>query len=160
MANRIMVVDDAKDIRRTLQVILTDEGHNVIIAENGFQAIEMASEEPIDLIFMDIRMPGMDGVDAFLQIKEILPDCVVVMMTGYAMESLIEKALSEGAKTCLRKPVSIEQLLEITKEVLPKSSIARRIMVVDDAEDIRDTLQVILTDEGRDVIPSKMDFRQ
>ena len=50
--------------------------------------------------------------------------------------------------------------MEITKEVLPKSSIARRIMVVDDAEDIRDTLQVILTDEGRDVIPSKMDFRQ
>jgi CheY-like chemotaxis protein len=70
---------------------------------------------------MDIRMPGMDGVDALLKIKEILPDCVVVMMTGYAIESLIKRALSEGAKTCLRKPVSIEQLLEIAEEVVPAS---------------------------------------
>ena len=73
------------------------------------------------MIFMDIRMPGMDGVETFLKIKEILPDCIVVMMTGYAVESLIEKALSQGAKTCLSKPVSIEQLLEIADEVVPES---------------------------------------
>jgi len=159
MTNRIMVVDDAEDIRHTLQVILTDEGHNVITAENGFRAIELASEGPIGLIFMDIRMPGMDGVDALLKIKEILPDCVVVMMTGYAVESLIQKALSGGAKACLSKPVSIEQLLEIAEEVMPNSFIAPRIMVVDDAEDIRDTLQVILTDGGRDVITAENGFQ-
>ena len=69
---------------------------------------------------MDIRMPGMDGVETFLKIKEILPDCIVVMMTGHAVESLIEQALSEGAKTCLSKPVSIEQLLEIVDQTMPK----------------------------------------
>jgi CheY-like chemotaxis protein len=121
MTGRIMVVDDDSALRMTLQEILMDEGRDVITAEDGFQAIQLASEGPIDLIFMDIRMPGMDGVETFLKIKEILPDCIVVMMTGYAVESLIEKALSQGAKTCLSKPVSIEQLLEIADEVVPES---------------------------------------
>lgn len=118
MTNTIMVVDDDTALRSTLQEILMDEGLDVISAEDGFQAIQMASECQIALILMDIRMPGMNGVEAFLKIKEILPDCTVVMMTGYAVEALIQKALSEGAKTCLSKPVSIEQLLAIVHEVL------------------------------------------
>lgn len=121
MTGRIMVVDDDLALRMTLQEILTDEGWDVISAADGFQAIQMASESQIALIFMDIRMPGMNGVDAFLAIKEILPACVVVLMTGHSVESLVEKALSEGAKTVLSKPVSIEQLLEIVDEVVPES---------------------------------------
>ena len=77
------------------------------------------SVSQIALILMDIRMPGMDGVEAFLKIKEILPDCTVVMMTGQAVESRIQVALAEGAKTCLTKPISIEQVLEIVDEVVP-----------------------------------------
>lgn len=119
MARKIMVVDDDTDLRTTLQDILTRKGWEVVSAKDGFQAIELASEGDIDLIFMDIRMPGMDGVEAFLKIKQILPDCIVVMMTGNAVESLIEQALSEGAKTCLSKPVSIEEILEIVEETMP-----------------------------------------
>lgn len=119
MANKIMVVDDDTDLRSTLQEILMDEGLDVISAEDGFQAVQMASQCQIALILMDIRMPGMDGVEAFLKIKEILPDCTVVMMTGQAVESRIQIALSEGAKTCLTKPISIEQVLEIVDEVVP-----------------------------------------
>ena len=120
MSYRIMVVDDDTDFRDTLQRILITNGLEVITAEDGLQAIQFASEGNIDLIFMDIRMPRMDGIEAFLKIKEILPNCIVVMMTGYAVESQIEKALAEGAKTCLSKPVSIEQLLEIVDETMPK----------------------------------------
>ena len=121
MTGRIMVVDDDSALRETLHEILTDEGRDVVSAKDGFQAIQMASESQIALIFMDIRMPGMNGVDAFLAIKEILPDCVVVLMTGHSLESLVEKALSEGAKTVLSKPVSIEHLLEIVDEVVSES---------------------------------------
>ena len=121
MTNRIMVVDDDADFRRTLQVILMDEGWDVILAEDGFQAVQMASESDIFLIFMDIRMPDMDGVETLSKIKEILPDCIVVMMTGHALEFLIEKALSEGAMTCLSKPILIEPLLKIVDEVMPQS---------------------------------------
>ena len=121
MTGKIMVVDDDLDLRITLQEILMDEGRDVVAAEDGIQAVQMASESRIALIFMDIQMPRMNGVDAFLEIKEILPDCVVVMMTGFAVEDLIEKALSEGARTVLSKPVSIEQILEIMREVVPES---------------------------------------
>ena len=82
MTRKIMVVDDDTDLRMTLQDILIGKGREVVSAKDGFQAIEIASEGDIDLIFMDIRMPGMDGVETFLKIKEILPNCAVVMMTG------------------------------------------------------------------------------
>jgi len=121
MTNQIMVVDDDADFRRTLEVILMDEGWDVISAGDGFQAVQMAGKSDISLIFMDIRMPDMDGVETLSKIKEILPDCIVVMMTGHALEFLIEKALSEGAMTCLNKPILIEQLLKIVDEVMPQS---------------------------------------
>ena len=119
MTSRIMVVDDDVDLRTTLQEILADEGRDVVSAEDGIQAVQMASEGPFALIFMDIQMPGMNGVDAFLVIKDLRPDCKVVLMTGYSVESLVRTALSEGAINVLGKPVSIEQILEITDEVVP-----------------------------------------
>ena len=121
MTRRIMVVDDDPALRMTLEEILTDEGHDVISAEDGYQAIRFASENPIALIFMDIRMPGMTGIDAFSRIKEILPDCVVVLMTGHAVQSLVDEAWEQGAREILQKPVIIDRLLEIVDEVVPRS---------------------------------------
>lgn len=120
MAGAIMIVDDDRDFRTTLHEILQDEGWGVVSTEDGYQAIQLASMSPFDLVFMDIRMPGIDGVETFLKIKETLPECMVVMMTGHADQSLIKKALREGAITCLRKPVSIEQVLEIASKALPQ----------------------------------------
>ena len=119
MNSQIMVVDDDSDFRWTLETILADEGRDVISAKDGYQAIQMVSESQVALIFMDIQMPGINGVDALIEIKKILPDCTVVIMTGHAVGSLIEKALSEGAKTVLHKPISIERLLNIVEEVVP-----------------------------------------
>ena len=121
MTGRIMVVDDDSALRMTLQEILMDEGRDVISAADGFQAIQMATEGEIALILMDIQMPGMNGVEAFLEIKEIRPDCVVAMMTGYAADSLAQQAIAEGAMAILQKPLSIEQLLEIVNEVVAES---------------------------------------
>ena len=67
MTREIMVVDDDTDLRTALQDILIGKGREVVSAKDGFQTIEMASEGNIDLIFMDIRMPGMDGVETFLK---------------------------------------------------------------------------------------------
>ena len=120
MASRIMVVDDDA-LRFTLKEILEDEGRDVISAEDGYQAIERASQTPISLIFMDIQMPGMNGVETFLKIKESLPECVVVMMTGFSVEDLVKKAQKEGAYTVLHKPIAIEQVLDILEKVVPET---------------------------------------
>ena len=121
MASRIMVVDDDAALRFTLKEILEDEGRDVISAEDGYQAIERASQTPISLIFMDIQMPGMNGVETFLKIKEILPECVVVMMTGFSVEDLVKQAQKEGAYTVLHKPIAIEQVLDILEKVVPET---------------------------------------
>lgn len=116
MTPKIMIVDDDTEYRDTIQELLTGEGMDVIAAKDGFEAIQMASENLIDLILMDIWMPGMDGVEALSKIKEFLPDCTVILMTGYAPEDHIQYAMSKGAKACLRKPLTIQQLLKIVNE--------------------------------------------
>ena len=118
-SNAILVVDDDMALRETLQEILTDEGRTVVTAEDGFDAIEQVNHAPFSLIFMDIQMPGINGVEAFLRIKLIQPECTVVMMTGFAVEDLIKQAVSEGVYTVLHKPLSVEQLLEIVEQVVP-----------------------------------------
>ena len=121
MNSRIMFVDDDDGFRTTLVEILMEEGRDVVSAENGIQAVRMASGGNIALIFMDIQMPGMNGVEAFLKIKEILPGCVVAMMTGYAADSLAQQAIAEGAVTILQKPLSIENIFELIAKVMPEA---------------------------------------
>src|SRR5579859_476673 len=88
----ILVVDDQSGIRLTLKGILGKRGYKVAIAESGEQAIEAVRKEHFQLILMDIKMPGISGVDAFIQIKEIAPDTTVILMTAYAMEAEIRRA--------------------------------------------------------------------
>ena len=113
MNDRIMVVDDDPSLRFTLLEILMDEGHEVISAEDGYQAIQRTTEGPISLIFMDITMPGINGLEAFMEIKRILPNCTVVMMTGFPGDELIKVASAEGVYTVLQKPIAVEQVLDL-----------------------------------------------
>lgn len=96
------------------------KGLDVITAEDGSQAIQAASENPIGLTLTNVQMPGINGVDAFIEIKMVLPECAVVIMTGHAVESLIQKALSEGALICSSNPISIEQILVIADEYVTR----------------------------------------
>ena len=124
MTRRIMIVDDDSALRMTLEEILIDEGQDVISAEDGYRAVELASEGQFALIFMDVQMPGMNGVDALIKIKEILPDCAVVMMTGFSVDALVRRALSEGALTILTKPIAFEQMIEILDQVFSETTSA------------------------------------
>ena len=117
MTRRVMIVDDDWANRITLQEILKQEGWEVVLAEDGPQALQIATESRISLIIMDIHLAGINGIDTHLTIKEILPDCAVVMMTGYSVETLVQQALSQGAMAVLQKPLSIERLLEISRKV-------------------------------------------
>ncbi len=114
---KILIVDDEESLRVSLASILELEGYDVKTAENGFKAIEMVKEEFFDIVFSDIRMPGISGTETFKEIKKIRPDIIGVMMTAYAMNDLIVDALNSGAFTCISKPFEIDTILSTIKEV-------------------------------------------
>ena len=115
----VLIVDDDKGIRFTLEGIIDDEGYMVRGAEDGYQAIELVKEIDFQWIFMDIRMPGINGVETYLEIKKISPNSMVVMMTGFSVEELVTQALEEGVFAVLYKPLPVEQVLDILKSGEP-----------------------------------------
>ena len=141
---KVLVVDDQKGMRLTLAAILDDQGYDVTEVEDGYRAIEVLEQVPFDLVFMDIKMPGINGVQTFREIKKIVPKSVVVMMTGFAVEDLIKEALDEGAFSVIYKPFDMESVLNLVDSVL-KSVL---ILVVDDQSSERESLISILTDKG------------
>ncbi len=113
----ILVVDDLRSIRLTLGEILEDKGHDVVTAEDGYQAIEAAKKTHFDAILMDIKMPGINGVQTFGEIKKIDPKAVVIMMTAYTDEDLVSRAITRGAYTCIYKPFDVEKVIALVEDI-------------------------------------------
>jgi two-component system response regulator HydG len=143
----VLIVDDDQSLRWTMSLILEHKGYVVETAADGAEAVARVQERPFDIVLMDIRMPVMNGVQALKQIRVIRPQTVVVMMTAYAVEDLIQDALIEGAFAILDKPVEIEQIINIigTSVKVRQSAL---ILVVDDDQATRITLQNRLTKQG------------
>jgi two-component system response regulator HydG len=141
----ILVVDDLRSIRLTLGGILEDKGHNVVTVEDGYQAIEAVKKTHFDAIFMDIKMPGINGVQTFREVKKIDPRTAVIMMTAYSVEDLVKEALEEGAYTIVYKPFDIDKIISLIDELLCERIL---ILVVDDQFGDRETLKTILEDKG------------
>jgi DNA-binding NtrC family response regulator len=147
MKTNVLVVDDLKSIRLTLGGMLEDEGCNVVLAENGYQAIEAAKQTPFDLVFMDIKMPGINGVQTFRELKKINPEAVVIMMTAYSVEDLIREALEEGAYAVVYKPFDVDKIVSIIESALQKTLI----LIVDESFTDRENLKTILEERGYSV---------
>lgn len=113
----VLVVDDEDSIRRLLQDVLTHFGHQVVTCEDGGDAIEIAADRNFDLVFLDIRMPGMSGVEVLKKLREVCPDSIYVMITGYARDDIVEECLRSGASDCLGKPFSLAQVKKLLDEV-------------------------------------------
>lgn len=141
---KILVVDDMRSMRVTLSGIMEDQGYDVTEVEDGYQAIEAARKTAFELIFIDIKMPGINGVQTFREIKRINPGSVVVMMTGFAVEDLVREALQEGAFSVIYKPFEIEKIVELVESVLKTVLV----LVVDDRSSDREILSQILREKG------------
>lgn len=111
-----LVVDDEEVVRALFSRILGAESFRVETARDGVEAVEKAAQSDFDLIFMDVKLPGKNGVDAFKEIKNSGSEATVIMMTGYAVEKEIEEALRLGARGCLKKPFDIEEIAEILRK--------------------------------------------
>ena len=123
LARSVLVVDDEKNIRVTLADILVGEGYEVRTADTGEKAVKLCHKRRFDVVLLDIRMPGMDGFEAFRLIRREQRDACVIMMSAYSTQEFRQVALDEGAAAFLRKPLDVERVLELIGETRPGSSI-------------------------------------
>jgi two-component system response regulator HydG len=146
----ILIVDDNVSLCRTLSLVLGRQGYAVNTAKDGLEALARVQESPFDMIFMDIKMPLMDGVETYRRIKKIRPEAVVMMMTAYAVEDLVQQALEEGAYGIVYKPLDIGKVVTVIEEA-KETQEGVLVLVVDDDPGICITLKNILIKKGYEV---------
>jgi len=122
---KLLIIDDERGIRNTLKEILADEGHEVEVAENGKQGLEMAQNKAYDLIFSDIKMPELDGLEVLKALKEgeEAIETPVVMISGHGDVETAVQALKLGAYDFLLKPLDLNRILITTKNALESKSL-------------------------------------
>lgn len=122
MAN-IMIVDDSSLIRRNLREILQGMGHQVVAeADDASSAVELYREHAVDLVTMDIQMPGISGIEAVRRIRDADPQALIVMISSMEQKSMVYDAIKQGAKHFIVKPFADDKVREVINSVLgPKA---------------------------------------
>jgi DNA-binding response OmpR family regulator len=141
---RILVVDDDTDICGNLSDILTDLGYLVDSAHDGLAALELVRQRPYDVALLDYKMPGMDGLTLYREIKKQRAGTVSLLVTAYASPATAEEALSAGAWKVVDKPVDFNELLGLVDEAIGQPMV----LVVDDDHDLCATLWDLFRDRG------------
>ena len=114
---RVLVVDDDPSIIETFGAILKSEGYEVLTASSGRDAVALARQEPVDLILLDLVMPGMDGLAALPQLREARPTAPVVILCADVEPDGEVEAFGSGAVAVLLKPPDVDKLLRMVEEL-------------------------------------------
>ena len=117
---KILIIDDERSIRNSLKEILDDEGYDVDVAENGQQGVEMVEKEKYDVIFCDIKMPIMDGVETLGKLIAMGLDSAIVMISGHADVSTAVDCIKKGAFDFIEKPLDLNRILITIKNAKDK----------------------------------------
>jgi two-component system nitrogen regulation response regulator NtrX len=121
MKSRILVIDDEAEIRRSVRMILEYEGYEVVEASSGPEGLAMAEREAPDLVFLDIKMPGMDGLDALQRIRASNETLPVVIISGHGTVSTAVEATKAGAFDFIEKPLASERVLVTIRNALDQT---------------------------------------
>lgn len=140
----ILLVDDDVDICRNMLDILTDLGYRVDAAHDGPTALELVRRTPYDVALLDLRMPGMDGLTLYREIKKLRAGTVAMLVTAYAGPHTAAEALDAGAWRVLPKPVALETLLPLVEQAVGQPLV----LVVDDDNDVCANLWDLLRERG------------
>lgn len=122
---KILVIDDERSIRNTIGELLEMEGHAVKMAENGAAGLELIQNEPFDLVFSDIKMPEMDGIELLEKLTESHPDLVVVMISGHGNIDTAVECIKKGAFDYIEKPIDMNRILITVKNALEKDTLVK-----------------------------------
>lgn len=122
---KILVVDDDPLIRKHLQTVLTHEGYQVATAESGEAALEKLAADTFDVALLDIKMPGVDGMEVLARLRHDSPGTIAIILTGHATLETVFEALRQGAHDYLFKPCRASELRESVKEGLRRRQTMR-----------------------------------
>ncbi|MAH12601.1 MAG: hypothetical protein CMO33_02545 [Verrucomicrobia bacterium] len=114
----ILVVDDHSAMRSTLRDILQDEGYEVQSASSGEEAVDVFEGGNFDAVLMDVRMQGINGVEAFRRMKSLSNSVKVILMSAFSVDEIKEESLEEGAVAFLPKPLDMENLIDLIGETV------------------------------------------
>lgn len=121
MPTKILVVDDEKHIRDSCIKLLQRKRYDAEGAASGVEALEKIGKVVYDLVLLDVRMPGMDGIEVLRRAKEIVPNILVLVLTGHGTIDTANEAMQLGAAGFIRKPIAIEDLAQSIDEALERS---------------------------------------
>jgi DNA-binding NtrC family response regulator len=133
MNEKVLLVDDEEEFVETLAERMRTRGMDVSTSNSGASALQLVDDEDFDVVVLDLKMPGIDGLDALKRIKRRRPNMQVVLLTGYATLEKGVEAIKEGALEFLEKPVDLASLTEAihkaraTKMVLVEKETEERI---------------------------------
>ena len=127
---KILVIDDERSIRNSLKEILADEGYEVDVAEDGVQGYEMAEKEKYSVVFCDIKMPGMDGIEVLDKMVEAGIDSAVVMISGHGDISTAVECIKKGAFDYIPKPLDLNRILITIKNATEKVSLVKETRIL------------------------------
>ena len=155
----LVVVDDDPELCKTMQNVLEKKGYGVTTCATGEEAISLAKERPEEILFIDMKLPTLNGLETYLEIRKVNPKAIAVMMTAYRdeMDKAVKEALKNDAYTCLYKPFDMDEVTKIIEEIIQKrhksgDNLTKKIMIVDDQQNVRTILSKILVRKGYYVI--------
>ncbi len=151
MKGRILLVDDNEAFLDSTKDVLEEEGYEISTASSGTEAVRQARSNHFDVVVMDIKMPGINGVETFILMKKRNPHVKVIMCTAYIVENLIRQALEEGAYAVLNKPFEMDLLIRMIENACLSSSCGY-ILVADGDVKLCAELQSILRDRGHTAV--------
>jgi CheY-like chemotaxis protein len=123
-SRKVLVVDDDPAVRKSIDRVLSGKGYAVITAESGEEALRKLNEEKYDLVYTDIRMPGMSGLEVAEQVKARRPWTPVVIITGYGTEAAEARAKAAGVSSFMHKPLSPEMIEGSARDALVAPAVA------------------------------------
>lgn len=143
---KILVIDDDQDFAESLALVLEGRGYEVEVGHTGEEAIRKFRDNDFDIAFIDVKLPGKNGVESYIEIRKFKPDARVVMMTGYSVEHLLDEAVENGAWGVLHKPLDMEKFLSMIEKIQPYG-----ILITDDDLDFVMSIKELLTSKGYSV---------
>lgn len=127
---KILIIDDERSIRNSLKEILVDEGYDVDLAENGAQGCAMADKEKYSVIFCDIKMPEMDGIEVLEKLHQMGVDAAVVMISGHGDINVAVECIKKGAFDFIPKPLDLNRILITIKNATEKVSLVKETKIL------------------------------